>query len=84
MEGFRKKIDKCDIEIIDILKKRMEIAREIGIYKKENNLPIFNADREKALLEKLKVKADDNLSEKAIENIYKAIMDASKDLQSKI
>lgn len=84
MEELRKKIDECDIEIVNALKKRMEVAKEIGLYKKKNNLPIYNAEREKILLKKLKGMANRDLSEEAIEKIYTAIIDASKDLQGRI
>ncbi len=39
LEDLRKQIDSLDEQIVALLVKRMEIVKEIGKYKKENNLP---------------------------------------------
>ena len=84
LEDLRKEIDECDNEIIRLLKKRMEISRDIGIIKKENNLPIYDEKREQALIKKLEDMANNVLSKEAIDNIYKEILFASKELQNKL
>lgn len=45
LEAFRDAIDLLDAEIFELLSRRMEIAREIGQYKKENNIKIFQLER---------------------------------------
>jgi chorismate mutase len=45
LEAFRDAIDLLDAEIIELLSRRMEIAREIGQYKKEHNIKIFQLER---------------------------------------
>ena len=84
LEDLRKEIDACDNEIIAALKKRMEVSSRIGKFKKENNLPIYNKEREQILLENLKNMSNEFLSKEAITNIYKEILKASKDLQNKL
>lgn len=84
MEEFRKEIDKCDVEIINLLKKRMSISKKIGIYKKENNLEIYNAEREKKLIDNLKSMQDDLLSGEDIENLYSVILNTSKKIQKNL
>ncbi len=84
LEDLRKEIDECDNEIIRLLKKRMEISRDIGIIKKENNLPIYDEKREQALIKKLEDMSNNVLSKEAIDNIYKEILFASKELQNKL
>ncbi len=51
LERFRGEIDKLDREWIDILSKRMEIVREIGHYKKANNVAILQAARWNEIIE---------------------------------
>lgn len=47
---FRKMIDEVDDELINILKKRMTIIEQIGEYKKEHDLTIFQLERWQEIL----------------------------------
>lgn len=49
---LRKQIDECDNELMQILAKRMRVAREIGTYKKEHDMTILQTDRYSEILEK--------------------------------
>lgn len=49
---LRKQIDDCDNKLIEILSKRMRIAREIGMYKKEHNMTILQTNRYAEILDK--------------------------------
>ena len=49
---LRKQIDECDDTLIEVLAKRMRIAREIGVYKKEHNITVLQTDRYSEILEK--------------------------------
>lgn len=52
LSELRRQIDECDNDIIEILAKRMRIAREIGQYKKEHNITILQTDRYNEILDK--------------------------------
>jgi chorismate mutase len=45
LEALRYDIDRLDHEVIELLAKRMEVAQEIGKYKKTTNVTIFQLDR---------------------------------------
>lgn len=47
---LRKIIDEIDDELINILKKRIQIIEEIGGYKKEHNITIFQLERWQEIL----------------------------------
>jgi chorismate mutase len=47
---FRKMIDEVDDELINVLKKRMTIIEQIGEYKKEHDLTIFQLERWQEIL----------------------------------
>ena len=49
---LRKQIDQCDTSIIELLAKRMAIAREIGTYKKTNSISVLQSVRYDEILEK--------------------------------
>jgi chorismate mutase len=85
LDQLRKDIDIIDEELVHVLASRMNVAREIGQYKKENNLTILQADRWKEVLEKFTQKAGTNkLSEDFITKIIKAVHDESISQQEDI
>jgi chorismate mutase len=50
LEELRNSIDDVDEELIHVLKKRAQIIEEIGVYKKEHNITIFQLDRWQEIL----------------------------------
>lgn len=46
LTDLRENIDQIDSEIIQLLCKRFEISRNIGIFKKENSVQILDSNRE--------------------------------------
>ncbi len=45
LEQLRKSIDKVDYQFLDLLAQRMELVRQIGEYKKDNNIAILQIER---------------------------------------
>jgi chorismate mutase len=81
MEELRKKIDICDKKIENALIERFEIVGEIGKYKKQNNLPIVNKDREKIVFEKIKKVTNNKIPDDLIVDIYKTIISCAVKLE---
>jgi chorismate mutase len=52
IQQLRKQIDEQDNQIMDILAKRMRVCREIGEYKKANNMTVLQASRYNEILAK--------------------------------
>jgi chorismate mutase len=48
---LRRQIDDIDEQMLELLAKRMRISREIGVYKKEHNMPILQSPRYSQILE---------------------------------
>ena len=69
---LRRQIDIVDDEILELLSRRMNIARTIGIIKRENNMPLFQPDRwNEVLTHQIEQGKDRGLSE----DFVKAIME---------
>lgn len=81
---LRKKIDLLDEQILKLLEKRAQISRDIGKLKLQNNLPVYNPEREIELLESLLGKHHGYLSPEAIRKIFMTIMEESKRIQAEI
>lgn len=77
----RTEINNIDKEIVHLLEKRFNIVMEIGQYKKENNIPIYDEEREKKVVQNCISYLESNDYSRCIEDIYKQIMDSSKELE---
>lgn len=85
LSELRKQIDECDNQIIEILSKRMRIAREIGVYKKEHNMTILQATRYSEILEKRGAQGSlCGIGSECVKKIFEAIHEESVHQQMEI
>lgn len=83
--NLRTKIDVIDQQLMDALGKRMAIAEEIGLLKKENNVAILQSKRWNNILDSMiKRGSEQDLSEDFILKFLKAIHEESIKHQHKI
>lgn len=80
LEDCRKEIDGIDREIVDAFIRRMEVSLEISEIKKKEGLPVLNEKREKEVLSAVRKTADGRF-EKYTEELFKKIMELSKEVQ---
>ncbi len=80
---LREKINMLDSDLVEILSKRMSTITEIGLYKKENNIKILQAERWEEVIKKTIAEGKARgLSEEFILNILSAIHIESINKQS--
>ena len=85
MSELRAKIDVLDEMLLDTLSKRMDVCREMGKTKKENNVQVFQSHRwDQILTDKLARGAEKGLSNELIEKTFKAIHQESINIQTEI
>lgn len=85
LTDLRKKIDNLDVEVIEILSKRMKISQQIGEYKKANNVKILQQTRwEEIISGRVEIGKAMGLSEQFIKHILKEIHQESIRTQEKI
>ena len=70
----RKEIDLIDQKLLTLLNQRLRIVLEIGKIKKEMGKKIYDPEREKEVLEKLKRKNKGPLKEEDLKKIFTTIM----------
>jgi chorismate mutase len=74
LKKLRMQIDEYDSKLIEVLGKRMRIADEIGVLKRENNVAILQNMRWKEILEKMTSEGQqENLGEEFILRLFRAI-----------
>jgi len=82
LEEYRKKIDSIDVQLIKLIAERLALMPEIAQFKKANNLPIFQPEREKQLLEERKKLARElNINPDLIEAVFKSIISECRKTQ---
>lgn len=79
----RKELDGIDRELVKLFERRIGIARQIGAIKKEANLPVFDASREKDILAARRTLLEDPELGDSIEAFFKLLMQLSKAAQRK-
>ncbi len=62
LEEIRNEIDSIDDEILALFIKRMEATKHVAEYKKENNLPILNSQRERKIISRVTKGLADNMA----------------------
>ena len=81
IEDWRKRIDELNDELIALLNKRATYATEIGKLKKQQGLPVFDATREQAVLEKVSSLTKGPLTPESIKNIFQVIMQETRKVE---
>lgn len=85
LEEKRNAIAETDKEIITLLKKRLDLAREIGHYKAENGMEVRDLDTEKRVVDRYRYLAAENgMDPDRLELICRTIMKESVDKEAAI
>ncbi len=83
LEECRKEINEIDGKLVELLRQRMHISIDVATYKKANGLPIYDAERERALLHRVEMLAGEG-SREAILAVFEVILMQSKKKQMEI
>ena len=79
---LRTQIDAVDRELVELFKKRMNIAADVAEYKRQNNMKVLDASRERALLAKVSELSGEEFEEYT-RVLYSSILDLSRSYQHK-
>ena len=82
LAGLRSQIDSLDTMLIETLAKRMQVSKEIGKYKRQNNMPIVQTGRYNDVIQnRLELAELLGLSEQLVKKIYELIHEESVNVQ---
>ena len=82
LDEYRQNIDKIDKEMVRLFEERMKNAQNIGKYKEEHGLPVLNAGREKAVIEKAAANLKDKNLAPYTEDFFENMMRISRKYQA--
>lgn len=78
LSELRRQIDELDTQLLETLSKRMRIAREIGQFKKENDMPVLQSGRYDEIINKRCMQAVElGLSHEFVKEVMEAIHEES-------
>ena len=80
LETLRQEIDSIDAQIFDLFEQRIAVAKQIGAYKKEQDLAVLDFSREDAKREQVKATVSSKLEPYALE-LLEVLMNAAKAVQ---
>ena len=83
LQDYRRELDGIDDELLQLFCRRMEIAAQIGAYKKANGLPILDPARERQILLKIRDKSPEGMGDYAV-SLYSLIFELSRASQNRL
>ena len=81
LDGWRKRIDEIDQELVKLLNERSHCAVEIGHIKKQRNLPAWQPEREAEILRNVVKSNHGPLDDAAIRRLFERIIDEARSLE---
>ena len=80
LEQLRKEIDNIDRQLVSLFVQRMNCSANVAEYKRENNMPVLDRARERALLGKISELAGEEFEDYA-RTMYATILSLSRSYQ---
>lgn len=84
LEIARDKINVIDAKMIELFKERMKASKMVALYKRENNLDVFDSKREDQIIDKNLNILNDKELEKYYLIFFEGVLKASKDYQKEL
>ena len=83
LQDFRRELDGIDSQLLQLFYRRMEITAQIGEYKKENKLPVYDPAREREVLLRIAEESPEGLGDYAV-TLYSLIFELSRARQNRL
>ncbi len=84
MKDYRAMIDEIDAKMLKLYEERMDVVRNIAMYKKENNLPVYDAAREDAKIDEVFASVKNKQYADGAAQLFITLMQASKEFQEEL
>ena len=78
LSDWRRRIDEIDRKLVELLNERSRCALEIGKLKQAENIPLYQPEREKEVLENAERTNGGPLTDAAIRRLFERIIDEAR------
>lgn len=84
LQELRSEIEAIDKELVKLFEKRMNVAKKVGEYKRENHLQVYNGERESELIKKNVQYLENREYEILTRRFLLQVMELSRELQEEV
>lgn len=81
IEELRKRVNEVDGELVRILNERARIVQELGAFKREAGVPLFDPRREEEILRRVAEINEGPIYDTSMRDIFELIMHRIRDLE---
>jgi len=81
LEALRRSIDDLDRRILELVAERVKVVLAVGQFKRENNLAVYDPDRERNMLDRLCNQAPAPLDGETVRRIFERLIDESRRIE---
>jgi chorismate mutase len=78
LSDWRRRIDEIDRKLVELLNERSRCALEIGKLKQAENIPLYQPEREKEVLENAERTNTGPLTDAAVRRLFERIIDEAR------
>jgi chorismate mutase-like protein len=75
IEDWRRKIDEIDTKLVELLNERLKCAIQIGKLKHDLNLRVYDPDREREILRRIKEVNPGPLDDEGLQRLFERVID---------
>ena len=83
LEQYREELNRLDNQITELIVKRLEVAERIARFKAARNMEVYQPEREKAVLARLRERVPPRHQDR-LEALYGSIFEISRGVQEEI
>ena len=81
LEALRRSIDDLDARILQLVAERVKVVLAVGQFKRENNIAVYDPDRERNMLDRLCGQAPAPLDGETVRRIFERLIDESRRIE---
>ena len=81
LEALRRSIDDLDGRILQLVADRVKVVLAVGQFKRENNIAVYDPERERRMLERLCSQAPEPLDADTVRRIFERLIDESRRIE---
>lgn len=81
LEELRRAIDEVDQKILGLLAERVRLVLAVGDVKRERQMPVYDPDRERRILDRLAALAPPPLDGTTVRRVFERLIDEARRLE---
>ena len=81
IEDWRRRIDEIDRKLLELLNERSRCAIEIGKLKRAENVRVYDPERERDILRRMKEQNQGPLDEEGLQRLFERVIDECRRIE---